>query len=45
MNRARTIMNFIHSGPPSNVRKVMTMPTAIASTTSTVITIFALFSN
>ena len=38
-------MNFIHFGPPSNVKKVITMPAAIASTTSTAITIFALFSN
>jgi hypothetical protein len=41
MNRARTIMDCIHSGPPSNDKKAITMPATIASTTSTVTTIFA----
>ncbi len=45
MNRARSIMDCIHSGPPSNDKKAITMPATIASATSTVTTIFALFSD
>ena len=38
-------MDCIHYGPPSNDKQAITMPATIASATSIVATIFALFSD